>query len=292
MYQYVDAKTLSRFKRGVERVKQYPSKELEARSKKWLTRSKMRYIDMLKYAIQLQYVKQVSEFDEITNLLLLRVARVGNNQAEKELKGLKPSYLFEVDLALIHYLCGMLNGLGYAWKDYIATLPDTNAEQTFRNAVMELQRYGSIPEDSVQIDEGIKQQEKRLLNQNEKGRFSGAVENEVDRIYNQAKLRTYKAYNVPRIKFVAVADERTTKMCESMDGMIFNIEDWNRFRRYSKSADGYIDVECYGLVEGLNMPPINDGFHWCRSTMTYQLDLDFTDEWTEYHRKLRERKGG
>ncbi len=32
---------------------------------------------------------------------------------------------------------------------------------------------------------------------------------------------------------------------------------------------GMVKCRCYGLVTGLNLPPINDGFHWCRSTIKY-----------------------
>lgn len=34
------------------------------------------------------------------------------------------------------------------------------------------------------------------------------------------------------------------------------------------------NIDVFGLVQGLNLPPINSTFHWCRSTLTYILNKE------------------
>ena len=72
-----------------------------------------------------------------------------------------------------------------------------------------------------------------------------------------------------KARFIAVMDDRTTKMCKSLNGQIFNVRGENVFKRWSESRGGIATFKCRGLQLGLNLPPINDGFHWCRSTIEY-----------------------
>ena len=44
-----------------------------------------------------------------------------------------------------------------------------------------------------------------------------------------------------------------------------------------------VKYRCYGLVTGLNLPPINDGFHWCRSWIIYLPPLE-KEEKMEYNK--------
>jgi hypothetical protein len=89
---------------------------------------------------------------------------------------------------------------------------------------------------------------------------------------NETKIETYIFNDVKKCRFIAIHDKKTTEMCVSLDGQIFNVHDWNKFRRYSASSENYQTYNIYGLVAGVNLPPIDDHFHYCRSTITYQLD--------------------
>ena len=79
----------------------------------------------------------------------------------------------------------------------------------------------------------------------------------------------YSFDETAEVEFVAVEDKVTTKMCYSLNGQRFKVHDWNEFKRYSKANDSIVKYRCYGLVTGLNLPPIDDGFHWCRSSIKY-----------------------
>ena len=61
-----------------------------------------------------------------------------------------------------------------------------------------------------------------------------------------------------------------------MDGYIFNVNDWNEFTRYVGTSIKDIKqekVKVFGLVQGINEPPINNFFHWCHSILVYQTDI-------------------
>lgn len=87
---------------------------------------------------------------------------------------------------------------------------------------------------------------------------------------NQAKSEgIYSFDDKARCKFVSVNDEKRTRMCESLEGQEFYVHDWNEFYRYSKINDGIVKYRCYGLIIGLNCPPIIDNLHFCRSSIVY-----------------------
>ena len=62
-------------------------------------------------------------------------------------------------------------------------------------------------------------------------------------------------------------------MCESMNNMLFFVNDWNKFYRYSDIDGRDVLYTVKGLEQGINLPPINNHFHWCRSTVTYLIDM-------------------
>lgn len=83
-----------------------------------------------------------------------------------------------------------------------------------------------------------------------------------------------------KVRFISVEDDKTTPMCHSLDEQIFSVNKINKFKRYYGTT--YKDLKlktitCKGLVLGLNMPPINHHFHYCRSTLVYQTDISRTE---------------
>ena len=94
---------------------------------------------------------------------------------------------------------------------------------------------------------------------------SGYMEYMAEALYNMGFVEACKEEHIPKLMFVAELDSRTTKMCRSLDGQIFYVENYNRFIRYSEEAKGEIEYNILGLIPGINQPPIDDHFHWCRS---------------------------
>lgn len=96
-------------------------------------------------------------------------------------------------------------------------------------------------------------------------KFSGHLEVETEKAYNNGYLQACKDYGINQVRFIAVMDDRTTTMCESLDMQVFNINDYNTFTRYYDSAKKEETTTVFGMVEGINCPPITDHFHYCRS---------------------------
>ena len=79
------------------------------------------------------------------------------------------------------------------------------------------------------------------------------------------------------MEFLAVTDEHSTEMCQSMNMMRFYINKENKFDRYwgnSKKDIKLMPVSVKGLVPGINLPPIMYYWHWCRSTIRYVLPVE------------------
>ena len=53
---------------------------------------------------------------------------------------------------------------------------------------------------------------------------------------------------------------------------------WNEFKRYSETNGRITKYFCYSLIVGLNCPPINDNFHWCRSYIIYLPTVEKEDK--------------
>lgn len=123
----------------------------------------------------------------------------------------------------------------------------------------------------------------RILRIN-KGKYSGGLDDAARAVVNKAYV-----YDTPKdqqVRFIAEMDNRTTEMCRSLNDQIFNVNKKNTFKRYSAIKGGIVEVTCEGLVQGLNLPPIEDHFHWCRSTVTYQIELTEA----EYHKMFGQNK--
>lgn len=178
----------------------------------------------------------------------------------------KPSIL---DMALFLTLMDMPNSGGYVWRQYIEVVIKYNADQIYRQTIINIQqnKENNIDDDTYQNI--IKKQQNAKLCINE-DKISGAIDNQLIGINNLAKIEGISILDEnARCKFKTVHDERTTKMCGSLDEQEFYIHDWNEFKRYSKTNDRITKYRCFGLIVGLNCPPINDGYHCCRSWIEY-----------------------
>ena len=88
-----------------------------------------------------------------------------------------------------------------------------------------------------------------------------------------------------KVRFIAVEDDKTTLMCDSLNNQEFYINKENVFNRYYGETQKELTVQrirCNGLVLGLNLPPIQHHFHYCRSTIMYLPPVE-KQEKTEYN---------
>lgn len=120
----------------------------------------------------------------------------------------------------------------------------------------------------------IKRQQNSKLNINE-DKISGDIDTTLIGINNQAKVEGISSIDdEARVRFIATIDGKETDMCHSLDGQTFYINKENVFDRYYGETQKDLRIQrikCKGLVLGLNLPPISHHFHWCRSSITYQV---------------------
>ena len=158
-----------------------------------------------------------------------------------------------------------------SFKDYLSLLTLT-AQQEMNKQILSIIQQNKELEEKMIVDL-IDKQNKRFLSIND-DKFSGILSDACRTLGNKAYTEPFKEDKDLQVRFIAEMDKRTTEMCESMNNMLFFVNDWNKFYRYSDIDGRDVLYTVKGLEQGINLPPINNHFHWCRSTITYLTDKD------------------
>lgn len=235
-------------------------------------RTKSSNLEMLSIMIEIAYLNKDKELDEIE--LLKQIAIDTYEQGSKE-AGIKPkkSKGWLTDTFLLS-LIAMPNPLtGMTWNDYRSNDISYNARQMTNQVSINLQQGKELNVDNPEFETLLQRQQRRYLNK-KKGidKFSGALDNEVSFIVNNVILQSYLDAGIEKVRFISILDEVTSEMCESLDNQIFWIKKNNRFFRYSASAKAKVLFNIKGLQSGVNLPPITDSFHYCRSTIYREMN--------------------
>ncbi|MBQ1567075.1 MAG: hypothetical protein IIZ80_04195 [Erysipelotrichaceae bacterium] len=227
------------------------------------TTTKLTYSNLLKIYVMALYLKyQKKEFDECKNLLV-SVANDTYRQAEKELNR-KPGK--DLTWSMIAGWA-IIQTINVPFESYIEILNQTASEEASRIFINTINQ-DLILEESM-LSKMIDKQLHRFISVKD-GRYSGLLENTSRQIGNMAYTQPFPNH---KVRFVAEMDDRTTKMCMSMNDYIFNTKDRNVFYRYSDAAKSKVKYDIQGLQLGVNLPPIMDHFHYCRSIVSYQTQL-------------------
>lgn len=187
-------------------------------------------------------------------------------QAKEEI-GREPRTPFLLTWKLIEeYL--VVRRTGNTLREYLSTLVITDTQEAHSLIVqlltLDVNRNTAI----VRLTD---KQSKRIVNIHE-DKESGAVVDLGHQLWHEMYIEPYREENV-QVRFIAEMDRVTTEMCKGMDNMLFYTNDWNRYYRYSDLDKRDVLYTTFGLATGENLPPINNHFHWCRSTITYLTDL-------------------
>lgn len=205
-----------------------------------------------------------------------------NGQKEVNKKK-KPSILA---MALFLALLDQPNYSGFNWKQYIEATIQYNAQQIYKQAILNMQQQKDLEIDSNEFQIIINRQNNQKLNINN-GKISGAVDLQMIGLNNLAKAEGIKEVTEDnsKVRFIAVEDNKTTLMCDSLNNQEFYINKENVFDRYYGETQKELTIQrirCNGLVLGLNLPPIQHHFHYCRSTIMYLPSVE-KQEKTEYN---------
>lgn len=235
--------------------------------------NKYTYSNILKACIYSIYAVAEKKVYKESKQVFITAANDCYKQAKKEI----PHCPITIpDILNWSYISKWLNvlSLNCTYEQYLQILTMDSSDAMFTKCVQAINSESDLKEED--ISKLIEKQQNRILSISEASsdgidieKFSGAMETMARTVGNKAYI---EPFGNQKVKFVAEMDNRTTQMCVSLNGQIFNTVDENKFKRYSDAQKADIEYNIKGLVEGINLPPIVDHFHWCRSTITYQIE--------------------
>lgn len=234
-----------------------------------LMKGKITYRDLIEILLYGAYAEEEEELDFKIKTLFSNVALDCYNQGREELKEKKKSII----PAYILSSFGIMLIDGYIWKNYIDALVLTNTQEILKQYLILLQQGKELDAYSKLIQQILDMQRNRLISVSD-DKYSGGLDKYTTALGNDAYLEASEFKDVP-VVFISDLCENVTEMCKYMDGMIFYTRSNNTFKRpMGRTKNDLVieEVSVNGLVPGINLPPINQHFHWCHSTISYQVE--------------------
>lgn len=257
-------------------------KVIEILNKRYITNQ-----ELLSILLWGAFVKERSQLDEYEEVLF---TEIGQDLYKQGIDEIKPTKKKKWSLTW-EYIWSMLclpNVKGSSWITYIEALALTNAQEIERQTIIQLQQNKKPNIEDGVFKNILKKQQNRYISINN-DKISGALDSQVVEIANKSLLKAGEDVGQKKLRarFIAEIDDRTTKMCDGMNGMLFYVNDWNRFYRYSDDDKRDVLYTIKGLEVGANLPPINNHFHYCRSTITYLTEMKYNELIAEYNQLKR-----
>ena len=223
--------------------------------KRYITNQEM--LDILLWGA---YIKERNQLDEYEQVLF---TEIGQDLYRQGIEEIKPTKKKKWSLTW-EYIWSMLclpNVKGSSWITYIEALALTNAQEIERQATIQLQQNKKPNIEDDVFKNIVKKQQNRYISING-DKTSGALDSQVVEIASKSLLKAGEDVGQKKLRarFIAEIDEKTTKMCDGMNGMLFYVNDWNRFYRYSADDGRDVLYTIKGLEVGANLPPINNHF--------------------------------
>lgn len=198
----------------------------------------------------------------------MQIITMKNGQKEVD-KDKKPSI---IPMAIFLALLDQPLYNGYTFEQNIEVAIRYNAQQIYKQCLINIVQNKENNVDNIEFQNIIKRQQSTKLNINGE-KMSGNMDLIMIGINNKCIVEGIKALDKnAKVQFISDLCDYVTPMCMNMDKMIFNIDDYNDFTRYMGTSLKDIKQEklhIFGLVQGINMPPINNFFHWCHSYLKY-----------------------
>lgn len=257
-------------------------KVIEILNKRYITNQ-----EMLSILLWGAFVKERNQLDKYEEVLF---TEIGQDLYKQGIDEIKPTKKKKWSLTW-EYIWSMLclpNVKGSSWITYIEALALTNAQEIERQTIIQLQQNKKPNIEDDVFKNILKKQQNRYISIND-DKISGALDSQVVEIANKSLLKAGEDVGQKKLRarFIAEIDDRTTKMCDGMNGMLFYVNDWNRFYRYSDDDKRDVLYTIKGLEVGANLPPINNHFHYCRSTITYLTEMKYNELIAEYNQLKR-----
>ena len=252
---YATRSDINRLQRAINNNYEYLSDYGKYEAKKYLNRRRIRYNDWFWFYFFIIYSAQTYQLAKIENIIFNNVVKNTYNKEIKDLsKVIKPKQM-NVD-KLTDKLVSNYNSKGYIWNEYKDGLTLYNTNELYNTFALQKRGNRPLNVDSREFKKLFDKQKHRLISV-KNGKTSGSMDNMLIYLANETKVETYIFNDVKKCKFIAIHDKKTTEMCESLDGQVFNVHDWNKFRRYNGTTQTYQTYNVYGMIPGVNLPPID-----------------------------------
>lgn len=280
LYNIADTKTKNRVNTYIEEWKDKGllTGYFGTLSKSIYNRTKVKNSEILELLVYGAYVEEQIKLKEQELNIMYDDANYYYQEGQQEVNNTLPKKerkpLNVLKWAFFLALLEQPNVKGYIFEQYIQATIQFNVQQIYRQMTIDLQQQNDIDITNDIYQNLIKRQSNSKLNING-DKISGDIDAQLIGVNNLAKVEGIKEVDDnARIRFIAVIDGKETDMCHSLDEQLFYINKENTFDRYYGETQKDLRIErikCKGLVLGLNLPPISHHFHWCRSTITYQI---------------------
>lgn len=281
IYNIADNKTKKRINTYIEQWKEQKllTNYFGVLSNNIYKRTRVKNSEILELLIYSVYIEEQNKLEEQEKQIMYEDANYYYEQGQQEVnRKKKPSI---IQMALFLALLDQPNYSGFNWKQYIEATIQYNAQQIYKQAILNMQQQKDLEIDSNEFQTIINRQNNQKLNINN-DKISGAVDMQMIGLNNLAKVEGIKEVTEDnsKVRFIAVEDDKTTLMCDSLNNQEFYINKENIFDRYYGETQKELIVQrirCNGLVLGLNLPPIQHHFHYCRSTIVYNSNYKSKD---------------
>lgn len=213
-------------------------------------KTRVKNSEILELLIYSAYIEEQNKLEEQEKQIMYEDANHYYQEGIKEVEKKKKSSV--IPMALFLALLDQPNYSGFNWKQYIKTTMQYNAQQIYKQVILNIQQQKDLEIDSSEFQTIINRQNNQKLNINN-DKISGAVDLQMIGLNNLAKVEGIKSNtdDGAQVEFWAVTDEHSTEMCQSMNMMRFYINKENRFDRYwgnSKKDVKLMPVSVKGLV--------------------------------------------
>lgn len=255
LFAYMKTKELSMFKTELQDIE--ANNYLKYKINQMLKRTKIKNYEALQLLIELAYFKTFNKGKKFEDELFSATATITSEIVQRESYEVRrPRHLYRYIPIPLYLLPNILSTplyLGYSWLEYKESMIQYNANKMYRNIFVDIQQ------DRLDLD-----RYDRIFDIDYK-RYKTALDNEVASIHSEISLWAMKEQGIKEVQYIAVMDDRTTNICESMNGQTFKIYEKNIYERYADTKDTKMTTyTTYGLQIGENMPALH---YNCRSIL-------------------------
>ena len=196
-------------------------------------KTRVKNSEILELLIYSAYIEEQNKLQDTELNIMKEEANYYYQEGQKEVNKTLPKkkIVSVIPDAIFLALLTMPNAKGYVWQEYIDAITKYNADQIYRQATIDLQQQKELDITNDIYQNIILRQQNSRLNING-DKISGDVDLTLIGINNKAKAEGILSKDAEaQVRFLAVTDEKSTDVCQSLKDQLFYINKENVFYR-------------------------------------------------------------